>query len=169
MNLFSFALELQRHAPRAARVFTARAVPWMIPFTGGLGLGVEESSTERAVLTLPLKRRTRNHVGSVYFGAQVTLAEICMGLLIFNRYPPGPYGLLVKRVEVDFHAKAKSDLRATCAPGPEIFAELQRGLESDGQAEAWIEVPLTDGDGQTVTSPRFLAALRDFGHGEGTP
>lgn len=162
MNLFTLALDLQRIAPRAAKTLTARAVPWMIPFTGGLGLGVEESSKERVVLTLPLKRRTRNHVGSVYFGAQVTLAEICMGLLLFNRYPPGPYGLLVKRAEVDFHAKAKSALRATCDPGSEIFATLEQGLAAEGKAEAWIEVPLRDQQGAIVTTPRFLVALRDF-------
>ena len=162
MNLFSLALELQRYAPRVARALTARAVPLMIPFTGGLGIRVDESSTEHAVMTLPLKRRTRNHVHSVYFGAQATLAEICMGLCLFNRYPPGPFGMLVKRAEFDFLAKAKSDLRATCAPDSEFFAEIQRAIDAEGRAEGWVEVLLTDQHGETVTRARFLAAVKAF-------
>ena len=163
-NLFDITARLGRFWPGGANLLLGKLVPTLIPLTSGLGLKVEQNVPERTVLNLPLKRRTKNHVGSMYFGAQVTLAEITMGLFVFNRYPPGPFGLLVKRVEVDFAAKAKSDLRAVCEPTAALLEDLARQLASDGRAEGWFEVRLLDREGAEVTRARFLAALKDFNH-----
>ena len=162
MNMFELAQTLEKVSPGVARRVVSRAIPLIIPFTGGLGMRVLENSAQRTALALPLKRKNRNHVGSVYFGAQVTLAEITMGLLLFNRYPPGPYGMLVKRVEVDFYAKAKSDLRADCIPAETLFARIDDSIEQSGQGEGWVEVPLKDDKENTVTLARFLVAVRRF-------
>lgn len=162
-DLFSFTASVGRYWPAGANLLLERVVPMLIPFTSGLGLKVVENLPERTVLSLPLKRRTRNHVGSMYFGAQVTLAEVTMGLHVFNRYPPGPYGLLVKRAEFEFLAKAKSDLRALCQPDAALIDDLRQQLSRDGKAEAWFEVSLLDRDDSEVTRARFLAALKDFG------
>jgi len=153
---------LRAYSPSAANLVMGQALPLIIPLAGGLGIRVEELSSARAVATLPLKRRTRNHVGSVYFGAQMTLAELTMGLLLFKLYPPGPYGMLVKRVEADFHSKAKGRLTATCEPSAEVLGLLAAvEASSDHKAEAWVPVTLTTSDG-TVTTTRFLAALKKF-------
>lgn len=153
---------LRALSPAAANAAMGRALPLIIPLAGGLGIRVEELTDARAVATLPLKHRTRNHVGSVYFGAQMTLAELTMGLLLFKLYPPGPYGMLVKRVEADFLAKAKGRLTATCEPPPEALAALA-SVEgaADGKAESWVPVTLTTRDGE-VTRARFLAAVKKF-------
>ena len=163
-NLFSITSGLGRYWPAGANLLLEKLVPLLIPLTSGLGLRVEHNGPDRTVLRLPLKRRTRNHVGSMYFGAQVTLAEITMGLHVFNRYPPGPYGLLVKRVEVDFAAKAKSGLRAVCEPDAALLEDLARQLEQDGKADVWFEVSLLDDAQKEVTRARFLAAVKDFAH-----
>jgi acyl-coenzyme A thioesterase PaaI-like protein len=162
MNVFELAQGLEKVAPGVARQFVSRAIPFIIPFTGGLGMRVLERSNERAAMSLPLKRKNRNHVGSVYFGAQVTLAEITMGLLLFHRYPPGPYGMLVKRAEVDFYAKAKTDLRAECAPPEAVFRRFDEAIAETGQCEGWVEVTLKDTQDNTVTLARFLAAIKRF-------
>lgn len=168
MLVFDLIERIQAISPAAANVVLGQALPQIIPLTGGLGIRVQEVTAERAAATLPLKRRTRNHVGSMYFGAQMTLAEITMGLLVFRRYPPGPYSMLVRRVEADFHAKARGTLRAVCAPGAELLAALDAARTApDGKAEAWIPVRLVDPAGEAVTEARFLAALKRFGDGAG--
>ncbi len=164
-NLFEITSGIARYWPGGANLLLEKIVPRLIPITAGLGLRVEQNDPERTVLSLPLKRRTRNHVGSMYFGAQVTLAEITMGLNVFNRYPPGPFGLLVKRVEVDFAAKAKSDLRAVCQPDAALLDDLAGQLAREGKAEAWFDVGLLDSNDREVTHARFLAAVKDFAHG----
>ncbi len=152
-------------SPAAANLVMGKALPLIIPLAGGLGIRVEEVGGARAVATLPLKRRTRNHVGSVYFGAQMTLAELTMGLLLFKLYPPGPYGMLVKRVEADFLAKAKGRLRAVCELPPKVAAELAKVETSpEGKAEAWVPVRLSTKEGE-VTTARFLAAVKKFQKG----
>ena len=150
-------------SPRAANFLLSRAVPRIIPSAAGLGLQVEALSDERSQATLPLKRRTKNHVGSVYFGAQMTLMEITMGLVLFRHFPPGPYGMLVKRVESDFHTKAKGGVRAICEPGAELLATFTTALQGPGsKVEGWIPVKLMGDDGSVVSEARFLAALKKF-------
>lgn len=153
--------KLRSVSPAAANAVLGASVPAIIPLTAGLGLKVEELTDTRAVTTLPLKRRTRNHVGSIYFGAQMTQAEITMGLLLFHLYPPGPWGMLVKKVEAEFHAKAKGALRAICAPPPETLEALA-AAKTEGRSEAWIPVQLFDEANEPITSARFLAALKRF-------
>lgn len=155
--------KLRSLSPDAANVALGFGIPQIIPLTSGMGMRVEELSDARAVSTLPLKRRNRNHVGAIYFGAQMTQAEITMGLLLFRHYPPGPWGMLVKRVEADFHAKAKGTLRAVCEPDEATFAALSEARTNEsGKSEAWVPVRLTGEDGALVAEARFLAALKRF-------
>lgn len=154
---------LRQVSPGAANFVLSSALPQIIPLAGGLGIRVEEVSDTRAEASLPLKRRTRNHVGSIYFGAQMTLMELTMGLLLFRLYPPGPYGMLVKRVESDFHAKAKSGVRAVCEPSAELLATFAQALGEPGsKVEGWVPVKLVGADGALVSEARFLAALKRF-------
>jgi len=155
--------QLRTVSAGAANFVLSTALPQVIPFAGGLGIQVRDLNDTRAEASLPLKRRTRNHVGSVYFGAQMTLMELTMGLLLFRLFPPGPYGMLVKRVEGDFHAKAKGAVRAVCEPPAELLQGLRDQLKEKGdKAEAWIPVKLVTKDGTTVTEARFHAALKKF-------
>lgn len=162
LTALAFLDRVRAKSPRAANFLLSQAVPRIIPSAAGLGLQVEALSDERSQASLPLKRRTKNHVGSVYFGAQMTLMEITMGLVLFRHFPPGPFGMLVNRVEADFHAKAKGAVRAVCEPA-EAVAEIRRALESGPKAEAWVTVRLLDArDDKPITTARFLAAVRRF-------
>lgn len=166
MDFFTLARTVGERWPAAGHQIIQRAVPLIIPFTAPLGMRVEHNTPRRAEMSLRLRRSTRNHVGSVYFGAQATLAEITMGMWAFTRFPPGPYGMLVRRVEIDFFAKAKTGLRAVCEPEPELEQRLQQELSERGKAEAWLEVSLRDTAGAEVTRARFLAAFKDFQRGK---
>ena len=163
LTALAFLDRVRAKSPRAANFLLSQAVPRIIPSAAGLGLQVEALSDERSQATLPLKRRTKNHVGSVYFGAQMTLMEITMGLVLFRHFPPGPYGMLVNRVEADFHAKAKGSVRAVCEPGS-VVEELRRALDASAErkAEAWVTVRLVDLEDKPITTARFLAAVRKF-------
>jgi acyl-coenzyme A thioesterase PaaI-like protein len=161
---FDLVNRIRGYSPAAANAMLARALPLIIPLAGGLRIRVREVTDTRAELTMPLLRRSRNHVGSMYFGAQMTLADLTAGVLIFSRWPPGPYGALIKRVEADFLAKAKATIRCVCALDTETAAALDAIRTSpDGKAEAWLPLELSDQDGRVVTRVRFLGALKRFG------
>jgi len=161
LSALSVIERLQTLSPRAANFVLSQAVPLIIPSATGLGLKVETLTDARSQASLPLKRRTKNHVGSVYFGAQMTLMEITMGLVLFRHFPPGPYGMLVNRVEADFHAKAKGSVRAVCEPG-EAVQELRAQLDKKGRGETWVTVRLLDLEDKPITTARFLAAVKRF-------
>jgi hypothetical protein len=65
--------QVRVYSPSAANLLLSKALPWIIPSSAGYGMRVEELTAERAVSSLPLRRKTRNHVGSMYFGVQMTL------------------------------------------------------------------------------------------------
>jgi acyl-coenzyme A thioesterase PaaI-like protein len=167
MQVFDLLTRLRKVSPAAARVLLTRLVPRIIPLSGGMGVRVEEWSAARCVLVLPFKRRNRNHIGSMYFGAQMTLADLAVGLLLFQHFPMDSYGGVIKRVEADFRAKGKGELRCV-AELPTDCAEALDGARwnESGKAEAWIPMQLIDPSGKTVTEVRTLVAIKRFGPAE---
>jgi acyl-coenzyme A thioesterase PaaI-like protein len=152
---------LRRVSPAAANLMMTVALPRIIPMASGLGIRVEEVSETRSRSRLPLTRRTRNHVGSIYFGALMTVMEVTMGMFIFRHFPMGPYKALVNRVETDFRAKAKGTVFAVCEPPADVLAAFRDALRQSGdKVEGWVPVRLESEDGALVAEARFLVALK---------
>ncbi|MCP3135907.1 PaaI family thioesterase [Pyxidicoccus xibeiensis] len=154
---------LRQVSPAAANALMTVAVKNIIPLSAVMGFKVEEASDARTRASVPLKRRTRNHVGGVYLGVQATVAELTMGLWLFRRFPPGRYNVLVDKVELTFHAKAKGGARAICEPPAEVFTSLDAALRQKGdKAREWLPVRLEDFEGKHIADARFLAVLKKF-------
>ena len=152
---------LRRVSPAAATVVMTVALPRIIPLAAGMGIQVEEVSETRSRSRLPLRRRTRNHVGSIYLGAQMTVMEVTMGMYVFSQFPMGPYQALVNRVETDFRAKAKGTVYAVCEPPAEVIASWREALRQPGdKVQGWMPVRLEARDGTLVAEARFLVALK---------
>jgi acyl-coenzyme A thioesterase PaaI-like protein len=152
---------LRQVSPSAANLLLSAALPRIIPSAGGLSLRVEEVTDARVRMSVPLKRRTRNHVGVLYFGVQMTLAELAAGLWLLRRFPPTEYRALVKRVEADFRAQGRGKVYAVCEPPAEVLSTLEGALRQKGdKAEAWLPVKLLAEDGTLVTELRFLDSVK---------
>jgi acyl-coenzyme A thioesterase PaaI-like protein len=161
MRALELVERLRQVSPEAANFLLSAGMPQIIPSAGGLGLRVEEVTDVRARLSVPLKRRTRNHVGGLYFGVQMTAAELCAGLWLLRRFPPSQYRSLVKRVEADFLSQGRSAVSAVCEPSAEAFSALTGALNQKGdKAEAWLPVKLLAKDGTLITEVRFLDSVK---------
>lgn len=161
MRAMELVERLRQVSPDAANFLLSAAMPQIIPSTRGLGLRIEELNDARARMSVPLKRRTRNHVGALYFGVQMTVAELTAGAWLLRRFPPSQYRSLVKRVEADFRAQGRQTVYAVCEPPAEAFSALEAGLKQKGdKAEAWLPVQLLAKDGTLVTEVRFLDAVK---------
>jgi acyl-coenzyme A thioesterase PaaI-like protein len=161
MRALELVERLRQVSPEAANFLLSAGMPQIIPSASGLGLRVEEVTDARARLSVPLKRRTRNHVGGLYFGVQMTAAELTAGLWLLRRFPPSQYRSLVKRVEADFRAQGRSAVHAICEPPAETFSVLAGALNQKGdKAEAWLPVRLLAKDGTLVTEVRFLDSVK---------
>ena len=163
INAFELLERVRDYSPYAANALMGRLIPQLIPLAGGLGVRVHEVTDTRCELSMPLKRKTRNHVGSIYFGAQMTLADLTVGVLLFRRFPPGPYGGLIKRVEADFLAKAKGTIRCVATLPDDVDRTLEQVRTSaEGKAEGWVPMELIDPQGTVVTRVRVLGAIKRF-------
>ena len=164
MQLFEMLVRLRGLSPTFSRVLLIRLVPRIILLSDGMGVTVQEWSAERCVLELPFRRKNRNHLGSMYFGAQMTLADLAVGLLLFQHFPMDRYGGVIKRVEADFRAKGKGALRCVAELPDDVADVLNDARVNDsGKAEAWVPMQLTGPDGKTVTEVRTLVAIKRFG------
>lgn len=135
----------------------------VVPLAGVMGIRVEALSETRSQLSMPHRPRVKNHLGDIYFGAEMTLMELAMGVLLFRRFPMREYGFLVKRVESDFRARAKGHARAVCEPPVELFATLEGALRQKGdKVEEWIAAKLLAEDDSVICEARFLAAIKRY-------
>lgn len=129
------------------RLFSLR-----VPVLLFLGPRVERIDEERCEVSIPLRWRSRNHVGSMYFGALCAGADLAGGLaaarLIRERHPR--VGLIFADVQGRFLKRADGDVRFTCADGRKVAAAV---------AEA-------DATGERVTLPVEIVATVPANYGD---
>ena len=91
---------------------------------------------ERCVLRVPLTRRTRNHLGSMYFGVLCSGADAAAALLGFRLLARrgGGISVIFKDVRAEFLKRAEADVHFACEQGKEIAALLE-GAEKSGERE----------------------------------
>ena len=161
--LIDFTEKLRRVSPAAANLALTAAIRQVVPLAGTMNIRVDELTDTRSRMSLPRRWRVKNHMGDIYFGAEMTLMELTMASLLLKRFPLGDYGVLVKRVESDFRARAKGGVRAVCELPPEFFATLEGALRQKGdKTEAWVPARLLAQDDTVICEARFLAALKKF-------
>lgn len=95
---------------------------------------VIELNEEGCAVRIPLGYRTRNHLGSMYFGALCTGADCAGGLnaflLIRERYRK--VSLVFKDFKAEFHKRADGDVVFRCQDGRAI-AEAMAKADATGE------------------------------------
>jgi len=95
---------------------------------------------ERSVeIKIPLKRRTKNHLGSMYFGALSVGADITGGFLamICIQNSKRKVALIFKDFKADFLKRAEGDVHFRCNQGSDIIRLVEKTIDS-GQRENMI-------------------------------
>ncbi len=123
----SFSLE------RFKQTFGMRLFGWLkIPLLASVRPSVVELSETRCVVRIPLRRWTRNHLGSMYFGALAIGADCAGGLLAMDaiRRSGGGVSLVFKAFQASFLKRPESDVYFICEEGAAIRDQVRRALES---------------------------------------
>jgi len=126
---------------------------------------VLEISNERVVVKIPLRRRTRNHLGSMYFGALGVGADCAAGALAMRlvKQQPENISLIFKNFSAEFHKRAEGDVDFSCTQGNEIAHLVARAAASDERVEAMVVVIATlhdQGDDPVATFKLTLSMKR---------
>lgn len=116
-----------------------------IPLLFYVGVSVAEISPERMVVRIPLRRRTRNHLGSMYFGALCIGADCAPGAfaMYLIRQQPERIAMVFKDFQAEFLKRAEGDVDFICDQGKEIAELVARAAASDQRVERQVEVIAT--------------------------
>jgi len=112
-----------------------------IPLLFFLRPSVVEASRERTVIRIPLTRRSRNHLGSMYFGALCAGADLAGALTAMRRIEASGrrVSLIFKDVRARFFRRAEGDVVFACEDGAAVAGLVERAIAT-GERE---ELPVT--------------------------
>ncbi len=115
---------------------TVTKIP-MIAFTGPRFL---ELSPTKAVIKIPLNYRTRNHLGSMYFGALAVGADLVIGGLAWSLIKKSgkPLNLIFKSFTAEYLKRAEDDVLFICEEGPAISALIECVVNKQERVNATI-------------------------------
>ena len=102
---------------------------------------VNVSDTE-VILSIPLNRRTRNHVGSMYIGAMTVGVDFVTGLTAMTSIKKSKKNivLIFKDLKSSFIKRAEGETFFTCSHTKEIEAAVKKAVDSKQRLN--IEVPI---------------------------
>jgi acyl-coenzyme A thioesterase PaaI-like protein len=125
----------------ALRLFGLARIPMMLYVRPS----VMEISTERVVVRIPLRRKTRNHIGSMYFGALSVGADCAVGALAMHliKQQPEHISLIFRNFSAEFHMRAEGDVDFCCSQGNEISNLVAQAAASDERVEMMVNVIAT--------------------------
>jgi thioesterase domain-containing protein len=133
-----------------------------IPIAGKMGVKVVEARPGFAATTVPAEGNG-NHFGVIYAGVLFTVAEVLGGIIPLITFDRAKYFPLVKKLDIEFLAMAKSDVRAEASLDEDTIARVEAEAAQRGKADFTLEAVVTDSRGQTVATTRGLYQLRAIG------
>jgi acyl-coenzyme A thioesterase PaaI-like protein len=127
---------------------TARLRLWAltkIPLIFFLRPSVVAMSDERCVLKIRLNRRSRNHLGSMYFGALCAGSDLAGALMAIRQIEKsgGGVSLIFKDLKADFLRRCEGDVLFTCEDGAAIRDLVARARASGEREHLPVTVTAT--------------------------
>lgn len=147
--------------PTDSTAAVGRMMADTVPMVRTLGLEFTETSTERAVVSLPDQSAYHNHVGGPHAGAMFTLAESASGAIVLaafgdqlERAVP-----LAVRAEIGYKKLAMGAVTATAELGRPV-ADVLAELDAGERPEFPVEVRIAREDGAVTGEMTIIWTLR---------
>ena len=137
-----------------------------IPPAHKMGIKAVDVRRGYAAASVPLEGNG-NHFGVVYAGVQFTVAEILGGMIAIASFDSAKYYPLVKKVDIEFTAAARTDLRAEASLDESELRRVETEAAQHGKADFTMDAVVRDDAGHSrcrhpwalpVTSTREIAA-----------
>lgn len=143
-----------------------RLFTWFrVPLIAYLGPVIEQLDDHRCVVRIPLRRRSRNHLNSMYLGALTTGAETTVGVVAFSRIQDRKLRVTVvqRAFTAEFHAKAMGDVHFVCDDVDKVHQLIDQAQATteriEGDVRVLAMVPDQPGDAPVATFT-FALSLR---------
>jgi len=111
-----------------------------IPMVGFVRPELIHLDEERCEIGIRLKRRTKNHLNSMYFGSLAVGADLAPGLLTYYLAEKQDYKInfVFKSMRCEFLQRAETDIRFIC----EASSELREGLKEAYELQERRNIPV---------------------------
>lgn len=130
-----------KQATMMLRLFSLANIPMILYVRPS----IVEISDKKIVVKIPLRRRTKNHLKSMYFGVLAIGADCSGGLMAMKLIQESPHeiSLVFKTLTAEFLKRAEGDVYFTCEDGDAISALVRKAVESKQRVESPIHVTAT--------------------------
>ncbi|MCF7923146.1 MAG: DUF4442 domain-containing protein [Candidatus Marinimicrobia bacterium] len=107
--------------------------------------GVITLNDAECVIKIPLRRRTQNHLKSLYFGALAIGADLACGLLAMQLIAGSEHNisLVFKDMQADFLKRVDADAIFTCKEGENIQKLIQKVIDSGERQHQSLHIQVT--------------------------
>ncbi len=141
MGVLNKILSQRARATLMLRIFGMLKVP-LISYVKPSVVTIDD---EKIVVKISFRRRNRNHLNSLYFGALCVGADCTGGLLAMKYIEERPVriALVFKDFQADFLKRAEDDTYFTCEQGREISALVDLVSRSEDRQEMAVNVTAT--------------------------
>jgi len=116
-----------------------------VPMLFWLRPKIIEINSDKTIVKIPLNRRSKNHLGSMYFGTLAAGADCAGGLLAMKLIQESRenVSLAFKNFNAEFLKRAEGDTHFICEEGAEIREFLKQVLSSDERLNKTVSVYAT--------------------------
>ena len=116
-----------------------------IPVLGFCSPSVVELNDEKCVVQVPLNWRTKNHLGSMYFGVLAVGADCAGGLLAMRliQAQGNKVSLVFKDFKAEFLKRPERAVHFTSTQGLEVAELLKRALDSGERENMTVHIVAT--------------------------
>jgi len=133
-----------------------------IPMVGFVRPRLLELNDQSAKIKIRLRRRTKNHLGSMYFGALSIGADLAAGLHAFYyaEQSTKKISFAFKGVKGEFLMRAESDIIFVSNQGDIIKQTVQEALSSGERINQAIKVVAVDTSGNEVAIFEMIVSVK---------
>ena len=116
-----------------------------IPLLNFVGLRMVERDENKCVLSIPLNRKTRNHVNSVYFACMTAAADLTAGFPVILKVIGLKKNIvpIFKDMSAEFYKRAEGETHFTSKQNKEIEELIEKAISTGERYNIPVEVIAT--------------------------
>lgn len=129
---------------------------------------VIDINAKRCEVRIPLRRRTKNHVNSMYFGTLAVGADLCVGMLAMEAVKKLGVKMapVFKDFQCDFKKLAKGDVHFISEEGENVMQAIKKAVETGERQNVSVKgyaiVPSVD-SAEHVMEFTLTLSVKDLG------
>jgi acyl-coenzyme A thioesterase PaaI-like protein len=133
-----------------------------IPIIGFVRPKLVSIDNKEIVISISLRKRTKNHLNSMYFGALAVGADVAAGILAFyfSEKNNKKISLAFKGMNAQFLKRAESNIRFICSEGEMIEEMIQMSINSGERQNQSVKVNAMNEHNEIVAIFEMVVSLK---------